>query len=77
MALAATWSTAPFMQGSAHFDTEDEPRRLHLGVDIWGDAGTPVYRRWQALYTALPITITLAIMGPPLSCSIIWMGLLI
>jgi murein DD-endopeptidase MepM/ murein hydrolase activator NlpD len=28
---------------SAHFDTEDEPRRLHLGVDIWGPAGTPIY----------------------------------
>jgi murein DD-endopeptidase MepM/ murein hydrolase activator NlpD len=28
---------------SAHFNTADEPRRLHLGVDIWGDAGTPVY----------------------------------
>lgn len=28
---------------SPHFDTEDEPRRLHLGVDIWGDAGTPIY----------------------------------
>jgi len=28
---------------SEHFDTEDEPRRLHLGVDIWGDAGTPVF----------------------------------
>jgi murein DD-endopeptidase MepM/ murein hydrolase activator NlpD len=28
---------------SAHFDTENEPRRLHLGIDIWGDAGTPVY----------------------------------
>lgn len=25
------------------FDTTGEPRRLHLGVDIWGDAGIPVY----------------------------------
>lgn len=29
---------------SKHFDTEQgEPRRLHLGVDIWGAALTPVY----------------------------------
>jgi murein DD-endopeptidase MepM/ murein hydrolase activator NlpD len=28
---------------SHHFDTEDEPRRLHLGTDIWGPSGTPVY----------------------------------
>ncbi|RZK82465.1 MAG: peptidase M23 [Pedobacter sp.] len=28
---------------STHFDTNNEPRRLHLGTDIWGAAGTPVY----------------------------------
>ncbi|MFB9840769.1 peptidoglycan DD-metalloendopeptidase family protein [Mucilaginibacter ginsenosidivorans] len=28
---------------SVHFNTEDEPRRLHLGVDIWAGAGTLVY----------------------------------
>lgn len=28
---------------SAHFDADKEPRRLHLGVDIWGTSGTPVY----------------------------------
>jgi murein DD-endopeptidase MepM/ murein hydrolase activator NlpD len=25
------------------FDTKDEPRRLHLGIDVWGPAGTPVF----------------------------------
>lgn len=28
---------------STVFDGIDEPRRLHLGTDIWGTAGTPVF----------------------------------
>jgi murein DD-endopeptidase MepM/ murein hydrolase activator NlpD len=28
---------------SHRFDGIDEPRRLHLGVDIWGPVGTPVF----------------------------------
>jgi len=28
---------------STHFDQGEEPRRFHLGTDIWGPAGTPVY----------------------------------
>jgi len=29
---------------SKHFDSEEgEPRRLHLGVDVWGEVNTPVY----------------------------------
>ena len=33
---------------SAHFDSKEEPRRLHLGVDIWAPAGTPVYNFYDA-----------------------------
>ncbi|KQS41360.1 peptidoglycan DD-metalloendopeptidase family protein [Pedobacter sp. Leaf194] len=33
---------------SAHFDSEAEPRRLHLGVDIWGPVFTPVYNFYHA-----------------------------
>jgi len=33
---------------SVHFDTEEEPRRLHLGVDIWGPVGTPIYNFYDA-----------------------------
>ena len=33
---------------SAHFDMDEEPRRLHLGVDIWGAAGTAIYNFYDA-----------------------------
>lgn len=33
---------------SAHFDTGEEPRRLHLGVDIWAPALTPIYNFYDA-----------------------------
>ncbi|RZL50500.1 MAG: peptidase M23 [Pedobacter sp.] len=33
---------------SEHFDTAEEPRRLHLGTDIWGPAETPIYNFYEA-----------------------------
>lgn len=33
---------------SAHFDAEGEPRRLHLGVDIWAPAETPIFNFYDA-----------------------------
>ena len=33
---------------SEHFDAAEEPRRLHLGIDIWGPAGTAVYNFYEA-----------------------------
>lgn len=33
------YSRSPHFHTAAH----EEPRRLHLGVDIWGSAGTPVF----------------------------------
>ena len=34
---------------SALFNTDEEPRRLHLGVDIWGTVGTPVYAPFDGI----------------------------
>jgi murein DD-endopeptidase MepM/ murein hydrolase activator NlpD len=49
---------------SPHFDTEDEPRRLHLGVDIWGDAGTPVYAPFDGKVHSFQDNNTLGDYGP-------------
>ncbi|SDH22896.1 Peptidase family M23 [Pedobacter terrae] len=34
---------------SAYFNAGEEHRRLHLGVDIWGAEGTPVYNFYDAI----------------------------
>lgn len=34
---------------SEHFDSIEEPRRLHLGIDIWGAAETPIYNFYDAV----------------------------
>ncbi|WP_443944998.1 peptidoglycan DD-metalloendopeptidase family protein [Pedobacter sp. AW1-32] len=34
---------------SAHFSSAEEPRRLHLGVDIWAPAATPIYNFHEAV----------------------------
>lgn len=33
---------------SEHFDGEEEPRRFHLGIDIWGSAATDVHAPLEA-----------------------------
>jgi len=34
------YSISPVFNGA---QPGEEPRRLHIGIDIWGDAGTPVF----------------------------------
>jgi len=40
---------------SALFDAEDEPRTVHLGIDVWTDAGTPVRAPLDATVHSLKI----------------------
>jgi murein DD-endopeptidase MepM/ murein hydrolase activator NlpD len=49
---------------SPHFDTEDEPRRLHLGIDIWGDAGIPIYTPFDGLVHSFQDNNNLGDYGP-------------
>ncbi|WP_426583632.1 peptidoglycan DD-metalloendopeptidase family protein [Mucilaginibacter sp. R-33] len=49
---------------SSHFDTDDEPRRLHLGVDIWNAAGTPVYAPLDGLVHSCQDNNTIGDYGP-------------
>lgn len=49
---------------SPHFHTDDEPRRLHLGVDIWGDAGTPIYAPFDGILHSFQDNNNLGDYGP-------------
>lgn len=49
---------------SAHFDTEDEPRRLHLGVDIWGPESTPIYSPFDGIVHSFQDNNNLGDYGP-------------
>ncbi len=49
---------------SSHFNTDDEPRRLHLGVDIWSDAGTPVYAPLDGIVHSYQDNNTIGDYGP-------------
>ena len=44
--LGGYWEDRIIYRRSEHFDGE-EARRLHLGMDIWAPAGTPVYAPWK------------------------------
>jgi murein DD-endopeptidase MepM/ murein hydrolase activator NlpD len=41
--LAGGYGELRSIYGKSDLFSGEEPRRFHLGVDIWGDAGTPVY----------------------------------
>jgi len=36
-----------FYRRSRHFDGQNEPRSVHLGIDLWSAAGTAVFCPWQ------------------------------
>ena len=59
LALAGMPKTVP---GEAPLFSGEEERTLHLGIDIWGPAGTLVYARWAEWCTVLCSIITSAIM---------------
>ena len=51
---------------SSRFNNDEEPRRLHLGIDIWGKWVHPFLPRLAATFTALLSIITSVIMVQPL-----------
>lgn len=53
-------------QRSKHFDNEGEPRSIHLGVDLWIDAGTPVYSPLPGVIHSFKVNDAFGDYGPTL-----------
>jgi len=51
---------------SKHFDNDGEPRSIHLGVDIWMPAGTPIYSPLPGVVHSFKNNTTFGDYGPTL-----------
>ncbi len=51
---------------SKHFDNEGEPRSIHLGIDLWIEAGTPVYSPLPGIIHSFKVNDAFGDYGPTL-----------
>lgn len=51
---------------SKHFDNEGEPRSIHLGIDLWIEAGTPIYSPLPGIIHSFKVNEAFGDYGPTL-----------